>query len=126
MKSVEIVSYSYLEPLFGILFSVIFVGESLTFPQIIGGILILGSTFIGEMLKDRKLSKEKVFKFDGPKEVLDYLEQNIKGGETILFKGAAAMQLEAIIEKLLADKSDIIRLPRREAIFENKRKGLDL
>ncbi len=59
MKSIEIVSYSYLEPLFGILFSIIFVGETLTFPQIIGGILILGSAYIGEMLKDRKLSKEK-------------------------------------------------------------------
>lgn len=59
MKSVEIVSYSYLEPLFGILFSVIFVGETLTFPQIIGGILILGSAYIGEMFKDRNLSKEK-------------------------------------------------------------------
>jgi len=54
MKSVEIVSYSYLEPLFGILFSVIFIGETLTLPQIIGGILILGSTYIGEILKDRK------------------------------------------------------------------------
>ena len=59
MESVEIVSYSYLEPLFGILFSVIFVGETLTFLQIIGGILILGSAYIGEMLKDRKLYKEK-------------------------------------------------------------------
>lgn len=54
MKSIEIVSYSYLEPLFGIFFSVIFVGEKLTFPQIIGGILILGLTYIGEMYKDRK------------------------------------------------------------------------
>ena len=60
MKSVEIVSYSYLEPLFGILFSVIFIGEALTFPQIVGGVLILGSTFIGEMLKNRKVLKEKV------------------------------------------------------------------
>lgn len=51
MKSVEIVAYSYLEPLFGILFSVIFTGETLTIPQIFGGILILGSTFIGERLK---------------------------------------------------------------------------
>ncbi|VBB05886.1 Hypothetical protein LUCI_1097 [Lucifera butyrica] len=59
MKSVEIVSYSFLEPLFGILFSVIFIGETLTFAQIIGGILILGSNYIGEMLKDRKLSIEK-------------------------------------------------------------------
>jgi len=54
MKSVEIVSYSYLEPLFGILFSVIVVGEVLTPLQIVGGVFILGSTFIGERLKDRK------------------------------------------------------------------------
>lgn len=59
MKSVEIVSYSFLEPLFGILFSVIFVGETLTFVQIVGGFLILGSTYIGEMFQDRKLSLEK-------------------------------------------------------------------
>ncbi len=59
MKSVEIVSYSFLEPLFGILFSVLFVGETLALPQIIGGILILGSTYAGEILTDRKLSKEK-------------------------------------------------------------------
>ena len=62
MKSVEIVSYSYLEPLFGILFSVIFIGESLTLPQIMGGILILGSAYSGEMLKDRKLSKNPFLK----------------------------------------------------------------
>ncbi|MDY9922157.1 MAG: DMT family transporter [Synergistota bacterium] len=54
MRSVEIVLYSYLEPLFGILFSVIFVGEKLTVLQIIGGILILGSTYVGEVLKDKK------------------------------------------------------------------------
>lgn len=56
MKSVEIVSYSYLEPLFGILFSVIFLGETLTLPQMIGGAMILGSTFFGEMLKNRQLN----------------------------------------------------------------------
>jgi drug/metabolite transporter (DMT)-like permease len=60
MKSVDIVAYSYLEPLFGILFSVLFVGETLTFPQIIGGVLILGSTYIGEILKGRRASKEEV------------------------------------------------------------------
>ena len=53
MKSVEIVSYSYLEPLFGILFSVLFAGERLTLLQIAGGVLILGSTFLGERFKDR-------------------------------------------------------------------------
>jgi drug/metabolite transporter (DMT)-like permease len=55
MKSVEIVSYSYLEPLFGILFSVLVMGEVLTFLQMLGGILILGSTFIGEQLKSRQI-----------------------------------------------------------------------
>lgn len=55
MQSVEIVTYSYLEPLFGILFSVIFVQEKLTLIQIIGGILILGSTYIGEIIKNRKV-----------------------------------------------------------------------
>ena len=60
MKSVEIVSYSFLEPLSGILFSVIFVGETLTLPQIIGGIMILGSTFIGERLKARRKRKESM------------------------------------------------------------------
>lgn len=54
MKSVEIVSYSFLEPLFGILFSVILLGEALTYAQIVGGLMILGSTYIGEMLKQRK------------------------------------------------------------------------
>lgn len=61
MKSVEIVTYSYLEPLFGIMFSVLFVGETLTFIQIIGAILILGSTYIGEMIKNR-ISNEKDIK----------------------------------------------------------------
>ena len=59
LESVEIVSYSFLEPLFGILLSVIFIGETLTFIQIIGGILILGSTYLGETFKDRNLSIEK-------------------------------------------------------------------
>ena len=58
MESVEIVSYSYLEPLFGILFSVLFAGEHLTFLQITGGFLILGSTFAGEMVKARKPYRE--------------------------------------------------------------------
>jgi drug/metabolite transporter (DMT)-like permease len=62
MKSVEIVSFSYLEPLFGILFSLVLLGEMLTLPQIIGGSLILGSSFAGEIIKDRrerKLAKDK-------------------------------------------------------------------
>lgn len=59
MKSVEMVAYSYLEPLFSILFSVIIVGEKLTILQIIGGVFILGSTYIGELRKDRTISTDK-------------------------------------------------------------------
>ncbi|MDF2655578.1 MAG: putative permease [Bacillota bacterium] len=56
MKSVEIVPYSFLEPLFGILFSVLLLGEILTLPQIAGGILILGSNFVGERWKSKAAS----------------------------------------------------------------------
>lgn len=44
VRSLERFVKPYLEPLLGILFSVIFVGETLTSPQIIGGVLLLGST----------------------------------------------------------------------------------
>ncbi len=55
MKSVEIVTYSYFEPLSAILFGFIFLSETLTPVQIAGGILILGSTYIGEMLKRKSV-----------------------------------------------------------------------
>ncbi len=54
-----------------------------------------------------------------PVEVLKYLQTNITGGETILFKGARF--LEGVIAQLLADKADIAKLPRREKIWELRR-----
>ena len=62
----------------------------------------------------------KVVKFLGPREVLDYLEEEIEGGETILFKGARF--LDGVIEHLLIDKRDVAKLPRREKIWEIRRK----
>jgi drug/metabolite transporter (DMT)-like permease len=59
MKSVDIVTYSYLEPLFSIIFSVIFIGEALTFVQVVGGVLILGSTYIGEIIKNKTQLQSK-------------------------------------------------------------------
>jgi hypothetical protein len=59
-------------------------------------------------------------KFLGPKEVLDYLKENIKGGEVILFKGARF--LEGVIENLLLDKSNAAKLDRREKIWQIRRK----
>ena len=55
-----------------------------------------------------------------PKEGLEYILQNIKGGETILFKGARF--LEGIIEHLLFDKNDVKKLCRREKNWQLRRK----
>ena len=55
LKSIEIVSYSYLEPVFGIILSMLFVGEVLRIEQFIGGVLILGSTYLGEYIKSKTL-----------------------------------------------------------------------
>ena len=56
--------------------------------------------------------KEKLAKdipldvFENPKDVLLLLQKEIKGGETILFKGARF--LEGVIENLLLDKKEKI------------------
>jgi UDP-N-acetylmuramyl pentapeptide synthase len=67
------------------------------------------------------VSKETIIEhFIGPKEVLDYIEKNIKGGEIILFKGARF--LEGVIDNLLLDKKESEKLPRRERVWEIRRK----
>lgn len=64
--------------------------------------------------------KERVTTFENPKLVLDFLLENIKGGEVLLFKGARFM--EGIIEHLLKDKHDAAKLSRREKAWEIRRK----
>lgn len=59
-----------------------------------------------------------------PKDALDYILQNIKGKETILFKGARF--LEGIIEHLLLNKNDINKLVRREIVWQNRRRAWKL
>jgi UDP-N-acetylmuramoyl-tripeptide--D-alanyl-D-alanine ligase len=58
--------------------------------------------------------------YDNPVQVLDFIKERIQGGETILFKGARFM--EGIIEHLLKDKNDAKFLPRRERVWELRRK----
>ncbi len=74
--------------------------------------------------KIHKLGQDDTRKFLMPKEGLDYILGNIKGGETILFKGARF--LEGIIEHLLRDKKDINKLVRREKAWQNRRKAWGL
>lgn len=69
-----------------------------------------------------KLEQNKgleVEKFTMPKDGLEYLKNNLKGGETILFKGARF--LEGIIEHLLENKNDAKYLPRREKVWQERR-----
>jgi UDP-N-acetylmuramoyl-tripeptide--D-alanyl-D-alanine ligase len=64
--------------------------------------------------------KRKIESFLGPRETLDYLLENLQGGEIVLFKGARFM--EGIIENLLLDKKEVVKLVRREEIWERRRK----
>lgn len=75
-------------------------------------------------LKERKGKNTELVTFEKPKEVLDYLVENLSGGETILFKGARF--LEGIIEHLLADKSDASKLCRREKVWQERRRAWGL
>jgi hypothetical protein len=59
-----------------------------------------------------------------PKEGLNYILENIKGEETILFKGARF--LEGIIEHLLQNKKDIDKLVRREKAWQKRRESFGL
>ncbi len=68
--------------------------------------------------------KQTASHFLAPKEGLEYLTENIKGGEMILFKGARF--LEGIIERLLQDKNDVKELVRREKAWQNRRKAWGL
>ena len=68
------------------------------------------------LLKDLKIP---VVSFDSPKEVLDYLNTNLKGGEALLFKGGRF--LEGVIEQMLQNPSDNRHLVRRETAWVKRR-----
>lgn len=51
LKGQTIAVLSYMDPISAVIFAAIFFGESMTLLQMIGGILILGSTFLSEKLE---------------------------------------------------------------------------
>ena len=73
----------------------------------------------------QKNKKVRAISFRQPQGALKYLEQNLKGNETILFKGS--QYLEWIIEKLLENPEDAKKLPRQSALYKKRRAawGLD-
>ena len=62
--------------------------------------------------------------FENPDEVLAYLQKEIVGSETILFKGGRF--LEGVIEHLLADPADVIKLCRQEEVWRERRRNAGL
>ena len=82
--------------------------------------------FVGPRLSRyaKPILKKPAQSFENPKEALDYLRQNLKGGEVILFKGARF--LEGIIEHLLLNKADVRLLCRQEVVWRNRRKKWQL
>lgn len=66
-----------------------------------------------------KMNENNLIRFENPREVLDYLEANIQGGEAIMFKGARF--LDGVIERLLLNKDDAKFLCRREKVWQTRR-----
>jgi len=59
MKGQSAAILSYIDPLVAVLISVFVLGESITLPQIIGGILILGFSIVNEVAPTAARKKEK-------------------------------------------------------------------
>ncbi len=57
--------------------------------------------------------------FDKPQQALKYLEKNLTGKETVMFKGS--QYLEWIVEKLLDDPKDVDKLARQDAAHKKRR-----
>lgn len=66
-----------------------------------------------------ELDPSKSVSFRQARHALEYLEEEISGGETILFKGS--QYLEGVVERLLAQPSDVRRLPRQEPAAKKRR-----
>ncbi|WP_143187630.1 DMT family transporter [Desulfosporosinus lacus] len=53
LKGQTIAVLSYIDPISAVIIAAVFLGESMSFVQMIGGVLILGSTFFSEKLETR-------------------------------------------------------------------------
>ena len=68
------------------------------------------------LLKDKV---KNVHSFDKPQQALKYLEENLTGKETVIFKGS--QYLEWIVEKLLDDPRDVEKLARQDEAHRRRR-----
>ncbi len=68
--------------------------------------------------------KADVVSFDKPQQALKYLEKNLTGKETVIFKGS--QYLEWIVEKLLAHPEDVENLARQDEAHRRRRESWGL
>ena len=66
-----------------------------------------------------EIDASKTVTFLSPRDAAIYLEAELQGGETVLFKGS--QYLEGIVERLLADPRDVSKLPRQEPAAKKRR-----
>lgn len=66
-----------------------------------------------------ELDESKSVTFLRPIDAVKYLENELRGEETVLFKGS--QYLEGVIEHLLEDPADVARLPRQEPAAKKRR-----
>lgn len=60
LKGQTIAVLSYIDPISAVIIAAIFLSESMTFVQVLGGVLILGSTFLSEKLELKGNKQEQV------------------------------------------------------------------
>ena len=84
-------------------------------------VILLGPRTKKDTLPELKkiLPKTIIVSFESPKEVLDYLLAELKGGETLFFKGGRF--LEGVIEQLLRNPEDAQHLVRRDPVWTARR-----
>lgn len=63
--------------------------------------------------------EKKTASFRNAKDALKYLESELVGGETVLFKGS--QYLEWLVEKMLLNPEDVEKLPRQEPSAKRRR-----
>jgi RarD protein len=59
LKGQTIAVLSYIDPIFAVLLAALLLGESMSFIQIMGGIFILGSTYLSERLEFKRYTNSK-------------------------------------------------------------------
>lgn len=87
-------------------------------------ILLLGpiiTKYTYPKVKELLKNSDSVIAFSSHAEVLQYIQDSIEDGETILFKASQSLVFDGFIQHLLANKDEQSKLPRRELFWDKYR-----